>query len=291
MNWTSGIQAALDYIEEHLTDELDINAIAAQAACSGFYFQRIFGILCGLTLGEYIRYRRMTCAGEELSAGGAKVIDVALKYGYDSPESFSRAFMRFHGITPSEAKKCPAGLRSFSPLSVQIILKGGNHMDYKIIEQDSFYVLERIGSFSTDDSENSVGIPAFWDRCRADGTLDRLLTHSKDQLLYGICYGSASTDPDSFVYGIGVIPTDDLREAPEGFRLNCIPARSWAEFSCTGAMPQAIQRLWHQICGEFFPASGWQPTFEYDIEIYPKGDMSSEAYKSGIRVAVHRGMN
>ena len=195
MNWTSGIQAALDYIEEHLTDELDINAIAAQAACSGFYFQRIFGILCGLTLGEYIRYRRMTCAGEELSAGGAKVIDVALKYGYDSPESFSRAFMRFHGITPSEAKKCPAGLRSFSPLSVQ------------------------------------------------------------------------------------------------GFRLNRIPARSWAEFSCTGAMPQAIQRLWHQICGEFFPASGWQPTFEYDIEIYPKGDMSSEAYKSGIRVAVHRGMN
>lgn len=56
-------------------------------------------------------------------------------------------------------------------------------------------------------------------------------------------------------------------------------------------MPQAIQRLWHQICGEFFPASGWQPTFEYDIEVYPGGDVSSEAYKSGIRVAVHRGMN
>lgn len=96
MDWITGIQNALDHIEEHITEELDYDEIARQAACSGFYFQRIFGILCGYTLGEYIRNRRLSIAGSELSAGNIKVIDAAFKYGYDSPESFARAFAKFH---------------------------------------------------------------------------------------------------------------------------------------------------------------------------------------------------
>lgn len=127
MNWTQGIQNALDYIEAHLTEELDYAAIAAQAACSPYYFQRIFGVLCGLTLGEYIRNRRLSLAGSEVLAADAKIIDIALKYGYETPESFTRAFARFHGMTPTEARQNHAKLRAFSRLRVQISLKGGTN--------------------------------------------------------------------------------------------------------------------------------------------------------------------
>ena len=109
MNLATGIQKAINYIEEHITDELDMAEVASQAACSPYYFQKIFGILCGITVGEYIRNRRLTLAGSELMKTDAKVIDTALKYGYESPESFTRAFTRFHGVTPTEPKEACYG--------------------------------------------------------------------------------------------------------------------------------------------------------------------------------------
>ncbi|MBQ8510372.1 MAG: AraC family transcriptional regulator [Clostridia bacterium] len=286
MDWISGIQRALNYIEEHLADELEVSEIAAQAACSGYYFQRIFGILCGITLGEYIRFRRLTLAGSEL-ADGARVIDVALKYGYDSPESFSRAFQRFHGIPPSDARKREARLRTFSRLTVQITLKGGNLMDYKIVEREEFCVLEKVEPQSIHDGTNMNTIPAFWDCCKADGTIRTLLAGREGARLYGTCYGDTLGSAKTFDYGIGTECAADTIP-PEGFRVKTIPARTWAVFSCTGAMPLAIQRLWHQICSEFFTTSDWQPTYEFDIEVYPAGDMLSPDYHSEIWVAVKR---
>ena len=144
MDWSVGIQRALDYIEEHLTEPADVGEIARQAACSAYYFQRIFCVLCGMTLGEYIRARRLTRAGSELAGGGLRVIDAALKYGYESPESFTRAFSRFHGVTPSQARRDGASLRALSPLSVQIILKGGRYMDYRIEEKGALRLLEKV---------------------------------------------------------------------------------------------------------------------------------------------------
>lgn len=98
MNWIQGIQRAIDYVEANITEEIDFEEVAAKAYSSSFHFQRVFSILCGFSLGDYIRMRRLSLAGEELSKGNAKIIDIALKYGYDTPESFSRAFARFHGI-------------------------------------------------------------------------------------------------------------------------------------------------------------------------------------------------
>ena len=112
--WIEGFQASISYIEENLTEPLDITEIAGIAGLSPFYYQRIFGALCGITVGDYIRARRMTLAAQELAGTDAKVIDVALKYGYDSPDSFARAFQRFHGITPSAAKEAGAHLKSFA---------------------------------------------------------------------------------------------------------------------------------------------------------------------------------
>ena len=128
-DWIEGFQESLDYIEENLSGELDIEEIAERAALSPFYYQRIFGALCGLTVGDYIRARRMTLAAQELCGSGIRVIDAAVKYGYDSPDSFAKAFQRFHGITPSQAREPGANLRSFAPLHIKITLEGGSMLD------------------------------------------------------------------------------------------------------------------------------------------------------------------
>ena len=136
LDWINGIQKAVDYIEDHLTDNISYDEIAKQSFSSTFHFQRVFSILCGYTLGEYIRKRRLTLAGKELLLGDQKIIDVALKYGYENPDSFSRAFLKFHGINPSEVKGESVFLRSFLPLNLKISLEGGEIMDYRVKEKD-----------------------------------------------------------------------------------------------------------------------------------------------------------
>lgn len=191
MDWISGIQNAINYIEEHLTEDIDYEEVAREAACSSFYFQRIFGILCGLSIGDYIRNRRLTLAGDELSASDDKVIDVALKYGYESPESFTRAFARFHGVTPSDAKKDGSKLKSFSRISVKITLSGGSVMNYKIVEKEAFDIIEKVETHSVEDAENSKSIPEFWTRSHKDGTVKTLLDAATDRtFIFGVCYGN-----------------------------------------------------------------------------------------------------
>ena len=134
MDWITGIQNAINYIEDHITEELDYERIARESFSSAFHFQRVFSILCGYTLGEYIRLRRLTLAGMELAQGQMKVIDAACKYGYDNPESFAKAFQKFHGVTPSQARNGTT-LKSFSRLSIKVSLEGGNVMNYRIEEK------------------------------------------------------------------------------------------------------------------------------------------------------------
>lgn len=282
MEWTVGIQRAIDYIESHIDEELDYADIARQAVFSVYYFQRIFGILCGVSVGEYIRQRRLTLAGSELILTDERIIDIALKYGYESPESFTRAFSKYHGVTPSEARKSGAELRSFSRLSVEIKMKGGNYMNYKIVEKPSFRVIEKVETHSIVNSENKKTIPAFWKRAHTDGTMKTLLEHTDDKsLIFGICYGNAPTDSKTFEYSIASYYCGD-GVVPDGYRVTEIPARTWAVFKCVGAMPDAIQKMWHRICSEFFPASGYEPTYEMDIEAYTDGDMTSDDYRSEI---------
>ena len=136
MDWITGMQKAIDYIEANLTEEIDYEKVAAESFSSSYHFQRVFSILCGYTLGEYIRLRRLSLAGVELANGKDKVIDIALKYGYDSPDSFAKAFQKFHGITPSQARADGSMLKSFSRLSIRISLEGGSTMNYRIEEKD-----------------------------------------------------------------------------------------------------------------------------------------------------------
>lgn len=286
MDWLTGIQNAINYIENHLTEEIDYDKVAEKAACSFFYFQRIFSILCGLTLGDYIRNRRLTLAGSELSVSNAKIIDIALKYGYESPESFTRAFSKFHGITPSNARKNGSKLKSFSPLSVKITLNGGSIMNYKIVEKPAFAIIEKVESHSVENSANKKSIPDFWTRSHNDGTVKQLIDLTSDKTyIFGVCYGNMPEDTKTFDYSIAALcaPNTDI---PTGFRKNTIPARTWAVFECIGAMPDAIQNMWHKIVSEFFPTSGYQPTYEMDIEAYAEGDMSSPDYRSEIWIPI-----
>lgn len=298
LDWMTGIQHAIDYIEENLTEDLDYNQIAQKAYTSSYHFQRIFSLLCGRSLGEYIRERRLTLAGEELAYSEIKVIDAAIKYGYDTPESFSRAFARFHGITPSKAKLCGASLKSFSKLTVKLILEGGSIMDYKIEKKSAFKIIEKVRLFSTNEEISSKEIPAFWGEARQDGTIPTLCGFCGgtdfDGAILGICYGDGMcySDMDSntkFPYSIasGYNPAFG-KPIPDGFSVREIPENTWAIFKCTGPMPGTIQELWKKIYTEFFPSSDYIPKNQIDFESYPDGDIHSSDYTCEIWIAVEK---
>lgn len=135
MDWITGLQKAINYIEEHLLENIDYDMVAAQSFSSSYHFQRVFSILCGFTIGEYIRNRRLSLAGKELATSDIKVIDAAMKYGYESPDSFAKAFQKFHGVLPSQARYNGSNLKSYSRLVLKISLEGGRAMNYRIEEK------------------------------------------------------------------------------------------------------------------------------------------------------------
>ena len=289
MNWIQGIQRAIDYVEANITEELDFEEVAKQAYSSPFHFQRVFGILCGVSLGDYIRMRRLSLAGEELSRGNAKIIEVALKYGYDTPESFTRAFTRFHGITPSEARR-GGKARIFTPLSVKLTLTGGRKMDYRIEKRDAFQVVCKRKQVDKPQSGTATReISAMWQEFGADGTLGRLAACIPAQTvmrgLLGICF-SSELDATRFPYGIGV--EYDGRPVDDDFEIVDIPASTYAVFTSRGRMPEAFIETYHRIVTEFFPQSA---QYEYaenvEFEVYSSANTDDPNYRCEIWIAVH----
>ena len=139
MNALKQMNLAMDYTEEHLSGEIDFKILSQTACCSEYHFRRMFSFLARMSLSEYIRQRRLSVAATELRGAKSKVIDIAMKYGYDSPDSFTRAFQAFHGVTPTEARQSNVVLKAFPPMTFQLTIKGGNEMDYNIIEKETFF--------------------------------------------------------------------------------------------------------------------------------------------------------
>lgn len=289
MDWVLGLQRAIDYVEEHITEEIDYEEAAKRAFSSSFHFQRVFSTICGYTLGDYIRYRRLSLAGSELAAKKSKVIDVALKYGYDTPESFSRAFTRFHGVSPSQAK-CGAVLKSFSRLSVKLILQGGSTMDYRIEKKDAFEVVVRKKRFPKMQEITTREISKFWGECSEDGTIEAICKYIPkdnifDKCIVGVSFGQDATDTD-FPYGIGAHYNG--KEILEDYlTVEKIPAHTYAVFKCVGKMPEAFQKVYKHICTEFFPAGEYMPC-GVEIEAYPSADTQSADYTCEIWIAVEK---
>lgn len=288
MEWIKGIQRALDYVEEHLTEEIDYEAAAKEACSSAFHFQRVFRILCGFSLGEYIRMRRLSLAASDLIETSDKVIDIALRYGYDTPESFTRAFARFHGITPTEARR-GGNIKSFSRLSVKLILTGGSTMDYRIEKLDAIKVVCKRKRVEKPAGEGPAEeISAFWDACTADGSIRKLTGYFPKEPrlkgLLGICH-SAKSEDDSFPYGIGV--EYDGREVEDGLGVVEIPAHTYAVFTCKGKMPEAFAETYKKIVTEFFPRSDrYEYIPEVELEVYPSDKVNDPNYVCEIWVAV-----
>ena len=287
MDWITGISKAIDYIEEHITEPTDYARAAKEACSSPFNFQRVFALLCGYTLGDYVRMRRLTLAGEELLSTDAKVIDVALRYGYDSPESFSRAFTRFHGVSPSAVRK-GAAIRSFSRICVKLILTGGSIMEYRIEKKQAAKIICRRREFTKpgDDYTNKE-IPEFWNECGRDGSIQKLCGYIKDSAqfkgLLGVCFSTEMTD-SGFPYGIGA--EYDGESDPQDFEIVEIPAYTYAVFTVRGRMPDAFRETYRKICTEFFPQSGYEYGNGVEIEVYPSADVQNPDYTCEIWIAV-----
>ena len=136
MNWIQCLSKAIDYIENHLTDDINIDEISSQSYTSSSHFQLIFHLVVGMTVGEYVRNRRLSSAAQELLQPNSRIIDVAMRYQYDTQESFSKAFIRFHGVPPSKVQR--GQVKLFHPLSININIQGGFDMSSKFINEILF---------------------------------------------------------------------------------------------------------------------------------------------------------
>lgn len=266
----NAIQSAIEYIEEHITDDISAEEIADYVYMSSFYFQKGFSMLCGYSVMEYIRNRRLALAGGELATTGGKVIDVAMKYGYDSPDSFTKAFTRFHGVSPSMVRKDDVMIKTFAPLKIEISLKGGYLMNYKIVKKESFTVLASSKIFDYENCKKEI--PVFWKEHYEKGNGKYICG------MFGINIDE-SMGKDSFEYLIADIynPVVDI---PEGFITKTIPAFTWAVFSCDGPMPTALQDVNTKIFSEWLPAlKEYEFAAGYCVEMYDAPDK----YPNGIQ--------
>lgn len=252
---TQDIQNALSYIETHLTEKLEIREIAKEACLSPFYFQRIFTALCGIGVGEYIRSRRLTLAGEELSRSDARIIDIAAKYGYDSPDSFNRAFQRFHGISPSAAKRKGAALRAYAPVNIPIRSEGGNIMEYRIVEKPQFTVMGVSRKFHPETSYQRI--PEYWTEIMSQPDCPLMG-------MYGVCMDPDGQDSE-FDYWIAdnYIP---WQEIPASCKPLVIPGGTWAIFPCKlKTLQDTNTKMWK----EWLPGCReYRLSGSYNIEVY-----------------------
>lgn len=275
MGWMEAIGSAIQYIEDHITDDLTVERIAGQVHVSPFYFQKGFAMLCGFTIAEYIRNRRLALAGSELATTQERVIDIAVKYGYDSPDSFAKAFFRFHGVTPTAARRDRVMLKSFAPLKLKLSLEGGYLMDYRMEKKEAFTVIANAGVFAYEGAKEAV--PAFWQEHFRSGKGNTVCG------TFGINVDEKMGN-DTFEYLIADL-YEPGRAVPEGFVTRTIPAFTWAIFPCAGAMPNALQDVNNRIFTEWLPAlktyefaAGYCVEMYDDPAKYPNGTQDENYY-------------
>lgn len=276
--WLQSIQQAIEYIEDHLTEDLKIEQIAKVAHSSSFHFQRAFSILTGMTVGEYIRGRRLTLAAQEIASSHCKIIDVAYKYGYETPEAFAKAFRKQHGMRPSDVRKEAGTIHSYNKLVIHVQLRGAEPMKYKIVEKESFQVVGVKRTFSCANGEQSKEITKFWQDIYADGTNERLFPLNTGEIrgVIGVCDMHKNELMDYW------IATNYAGKDTKGFEFFMVPASKWVVFEVKGTMPTAITAMWEKIYQEWLPSNAYELTNGPELEVYSDGDTTSADYYSEI---------
>ncbi|MGO4699501.1 helix-turn-helix domain-containing protein [Paenibacillus sp. 2TAB26] len=283
MDWLERMNRAVSYIEDNLEQDIDYDQIAKIALCSVYQFQRMFSFVLDVPLSEYIRRRRLTLAAFDLKNRKNTVTDIALKYRYETPESFSRAFQNLHGMTPTLARNAESELRAFPRISFQIILKGVVGMNYRIEKRDAFqvYGLEDIYHYDTIANEEGISIPDVWQTISSNGELDRLSqsvsgdwrdegSFSKE---LGAVFSFDSykfTTNTTFPYLIGCYKAVDSRV--NGYTVVDVPPSTWAVFSTlhdgNGSGKYDLRSLKNRIFSEWLQTSTFTILDGGNFEMY-----------------------
>ncbi|MDQ7095744.1 AraC family transcriptional regulator [Desulfosporosinus sp. PR] len=283
---------ALNYIEENLTNELDFNEVARLAFCSEYHFQRMFSFLAGFPLAEYIRRRRLTLAAFELNNSKIRVIDVAVKYGYNSPDAFTRAFQNLHGITPSEAKFNGQLLKAYPRMTFQLSIKGGNEMNYRIVEKEAFRIIgikKRVPLIFTGVNPE---ISAMW-RSLKEEMLLKLKELSNVEPL-GLINASINFSEERMEekgeldHYLGVATTG---ECPDNLAKLEVSPSIWAVFEAEGPFPDTLQNVWGRIYAEWFPSSNYERAEGPSILWTEQKDLTSSSVRSELWIPIIKSTN
>ncbi|WP_414698940.1 AraC family transcriptional regulator [Paenibacillus sp. LPE1-1-1.1] len=280
---------ALSYIEENLADEMDMKEVAKIALCSEYHFRKMFSFLSGVSLSEYIRRRRLTLAAFELQTKEAKIIDIAMKYGYHSPDSFTRAFQHLHGITPSEARNNGQPLKAYPRMTFQLIIKGGNEMNFRIENKEAFRIIGIKKRVSIVFHGVNPEIASMW--ASLDEEAIRLLKGLSNVAPLGLI--SASTnfsegrmeEKGELDHYIGAAST---KECPVHLAQLEVPASEWAVFEAVGRFPDALQEVWGRIYSEWFPSSQYEQIEGPEMLWNESKDIASPTFKSEIWISVKK---
>lgn len=278
MSQLESLNQALAYIEEHLDGTLDMDELARIAACSKYQLQRMFPYLAGITLSEYIKRRALTKAAQDLIATDVRVIDVALRYGYESPTAFAKAFKRVHGVSPSDVRRQGTKITLHPRLVFTLSVKGEEPMDYRIIEQPAFRVVgipADNGKWNLEDA--GAKATEFWKELGAD--VHQVVDLMDGSELKGLLGVQFCKDGDFDCY-MACVATN--APCPEGMEERVVEAATYAVFECTGAMPKAMTDLWHRILTEWLPSSGFVWESKTDVERYLTPNMTSPDSKSEV---------
>ncbi len=279
MDWIERLNNAMDYMEENMCKELNLEEVAKLACCSTYHFQRMFAYMAGIPLSEYIRRRRMSLAAVDLQAGDNKVIDVALKYGYDSPTAFNRAFQGIHGISPSKAKEEGITLIAYPPIRFQITIKGVSAMNFRIEKKEAFRILGVSEALETDLEKNFMTVPNMWGTAAANGTIAKLVERM-DGTLLALLGVSSCNEMSQWRYYIGV---ESSKQAEDNLEEFIVKEATWAVFPGEGTN-MSIQELERRIVTEWLPTSGYEYGNAPDIEVYLNADPENAKYEVWIPV-------
>ncbi len=279
MDWIEWLNEAIRYIEENLTGKIEYEKLGQIACCSAYHFQRMFTYMAGMPLSEYIRKRKMSLAAVDLQEDGAKVIDIAAKYGYASPTAFNRAFQSVHGINPSSVKNEGTAIKSFPPITFKIMVKGVEEMNYRIETKGAFRIVGKSYPLSREIEQNFLEVPRMWDGAVEDGTIKKIIS-LMDAQPQGVLGVSACSDDAQWRYYIAVSSSADVDDSLEEY---IIPESMWAIFPGAGT-GKSIQELEKRIVTEWLPTSGFEFTEGPDIEVYFNPDPQKTTYEVWIPV-------